>query len=267
MRGVQVHVRMHNMGHGIPLVLLHGFSGDGRDWSTLADHLAGVRGWYAIDLLGHGKTSAPLDPERYAMSEQVADLQAIFECLELPQIHLLGYSMGGRVALAYAVHDQRRVQALVLESSSPGLRTEEERKARRASDEQLASRIETYGIEPFVDEWEKIPLFTSQQGLPDEVLQRQRAVRHTQTVAGLTGSLRGLGTGTQPAYYGVLNELELPVLLITGERDQKFTGIAREMISFLPRAEHINVQAAGHNVHLERPEIYLQAVRRFFGNL
>src|SRR5205085_1446641 len=121
---------------------------------------------------------------------------------------LLGYSMGGRMALYTALGASFR--GLILESASPGLATEEERAERRASDEALAARIERDGIESFVDEWERQPLFASQSALPDETHQALRLERVRNTPLGLANSLRGAGSGTQPSLHDALSSLATP---------------------------------------------------------
>ena len=80
----------------------------------------------AVDLTGHGKTAVPEDINRYSMEQQVEDLEALFDMLSLERFTLVGYSMGGRVALAYTVQYPERVSSLILESASPGLKTAEE---------------------------------------------------------------------------------------------------------------------------------------------
>jgi 2-succinyl-6-hydroxy-2,4-cyclohexadiene-1-carboxylate synthase len=197
------------------------------------------------------------------MEETVADLLDVMNQLGCPEFACLGYSMGGRIALSIACMAPQRVRALVLESASPGLASETERAARRAADEALADRIEREGVEAFVRAWEALPLFESQKRLPAHVLERQRAIRLAQRPEGLAGRLRGLGTGRQPSWWGTLDKLHMPILLVTGEDDEKFNRIADEMRSRLSQAVHCRIPGAGHTVHLEQPEAYTQVVLGF----
>lgn len=180
-------------------------------------------------------------------------------------LDLVGYSMGGRLALAFAARNPDKVRRLVLESASPGLATEEERAARRDADEALARRVERDGVEAFVDHWEALPLFESQRALPDEVRIRHRALRLLNSPASLAASLRGLGTGALPSFWGSLPRLRVPVLVVVGGLDGKFHDIGRRMAEALPLGRLAVVGDAGHTVHLERPEAWLGAVVPFLG--
>ncbi len=102
-----------------------------------------------LDLIGHGESEAPSDPARYRMNRAVADLTGILDRLQISRAHVLGYSMGGRLALSLAASAPARVKTLLLESSSPGLKTDAERRARQERDEALADRVEREGLEAF----------------------------------------------------------------------------------------------------------------------
>lgn len=171
--------------------------------------------------------------------------------------------MGGRLALAYAARNPERVRSLVLESASPGLETESERADRRKADEALAWRIEADGVEAFVAHWEALPLFESHAALPDSVRAIQREIRLANHPASLAAALRGLGTGALPSCWGPLAVLGVPVLLLVGALDRKFVEIGRRMAALLLDAELREVADAGHTLHLERPEAWLDAVVPF----
>jgi 2-succinyl-6-hydroxy-2,4-cyclohexadiene-1-carboxylate synthase len=248
---------------GAPLVLLHGFTGGAENWRPLSAAWAGRFRTIAVDLLGHGRSDAPADPARYRMERCVADLAAALDQLGQPGVSVLGYSMGGRIALHFAAAYPERVRALVLESASPGLAAPEERAARVAADEALARQLERDGLEAFVDYWERLPLFASQARLPESVRAVQRAQRLCNNPQGLANSLRGLGTGAQPSLWERLPELHAPTLLVAGALDAKFTAIARQMAAALPAAQLASVPEAGHTVHLERPDVFATLVADF----
>lgn len=260
-RGIQVNVEIWNESAKETLVLLHGFTGSTRTWRHVIGFLPNSIKIVAIDLIGHGKTESPKDVARYSMIEQVKDLEEIFEQLELQYFTLLGYSMGGRVALSYAVRFPKRIKKLILESSSPGLQSEQEQANRRKADEYLANEIEQQGIEAFVNKWENIPLFSSQKNLPLHVRDEVRKERLSQHPMGLANSLRGMGTGAQQSVWKKLIRLSFPVILITGELDEKFNNIAKQMQIQLQDSKHIVVPGVGHSIHVENPEQFAKIVK------
>ena len=161
---------------------------------------------------------------------------------------LVGYSMGARMALHVALQHPHMVSQLVLISGTPGLATEAERTARRQSDNDLAERIETIGLSAFLDEWLALPIFL---GLDEKTNQREDRLRNT--AKGLADSLRYAGTGAQESQWSNLQQLSMPVHLIVGEHDEKFTAIAQEMKPLISTSEMTVVANAGHTVHLENP--------------
>ncbi len=248
-----VNLNVETSGKGSPLALLHGFTGSAANWES---HVAVFEKRFrviAVDLLGHGGSDSPADSMRYRMERCVEDLISVFDQLGLGRVNLLGYSMGGRVALHVAAAYPDRVRALVLESASPGLANPAERQARVTSDEALAASIERDGLEAFVNRWEQSPLFASQTRLPASVRAELRAQRLQNNPRGLANSLRGLGTGAQISLWDRLREIRVPTLLVAGMLDQKFTAIARAMTGALPVARLALVPEAGHAVHLEQP--------------
>lgn len=259
-------------GQGDPLLLLHGFTGSGENW---ADHVPALAQHYRVitlDIIGHGLTDSPADPARYNMERVAEDVTAVLHQSSIvncqsPIVNLLGYSMGGRLALYLATHYPHLFRALILESASPGLATEPERAARRARDNDLASRIEDEGMAAFVDYWESLPLWASQQQLAPENRAALRAQRLNNNPTGLANSLRGMGTGAQPSLWPHLPALTLPTLLLAGELDEKFVGINRRMRDLLLNSQSEIMAGAGHTVHLERPLAFQQGVFTFLAGL
>lgn len=255
------------VGEGPAVLLLHGFMGSKADWATLSDTLADAYRVIAVDLPGHGDSEAPEDLARYGMAAVAEDLAALLEHLEVDRAHLLGYSMGGRLALFMALAQPARWRSLLLESASPGLETEAERAERRGQDEALAEFIEREGVEAFVDRWERLPLFATQLSLPEPVKQEHREKRLRNRPEGLAGSLRGMGTGTQPSLWGRLEQVALPTLLVVGELDEKFVAIGREMLQRMPQALLTAAPEAGHTVHLERPDVFATLVQHWLAEV
>ncbi|GAC1392384.1 MAG: 2-succinyl-6-hydroxy-2,4-cyclohexadiene-1-carboxylate synthase [Ktedonobacteraceae bacterium] len=262
--GISISVEQRGSTDQPVLVLLHGFTGSALGWGRHLDTFTqyGFR-VIALDILGHGQSDAPIDPQRYTIEQCQADILAVLDTLGVHkgEAILLGYSMGGRIALYVAFSGFFR--ALILESASPGLADPSEREQRRSSDEQLAAKIERDSIEAFVNYWEQLPLFASQQRLSYEQRQALREQRLQNRTIGLANSLRGVGTGVQPALHERLATLSIPVLLLAGILDTKFCNIARQMAQLLPNAQVYIVTGAGHAVHLEQPEVFDHIVRDF----
>lgn len=245
------------------IVMLHGFTGSTTTWQQTIEELSSDYHVVAIDLVGHGSTAVPGTVERYSMEQHIADLHEVLQQLEIAQPIVLGYSMGGRLALGYTVMYPKEVASLILESSSPGLRTAEEQLERRTADAKLADRIEHEGIKKFVDFWQDIPLFHSQKKLSTTQQQAIRNERLNQQPTGLANSLRGMGTGSQPSYWQELSQLTLPVLLLTGSEDEKFEKIAEEMAESLPNAQHETINDAGHAIHVEKPQQFATMIKSY----
>ncbi len=268
-RGVTYSGRRWGAAQGPPVVLLHGFTGSSASWDDVAPALAqaGYRVW-APDLLGHGHTDAPDDPRRYTMDQVAADLVALLQHRELglggEPAHLLGYSMGGRLALYLALHRPEWGRSLVLESASPGLDDPAQRQARRRQDEALAARILAQGIPAFVATWERLPLWTSQARLSPAVRRQLRQQRLQNRALGLANSLRGMGTGAQPSLWPRLAQLSVPTLLLVGAEDAKYVALNRRMAACIPSARLRVVSQAGHTVHLEQPESFVQHLLDFW---
>ncbi|QHZ48182.1 2-succinyl-6-hydroxy-2,4-cyclohexadiene-1-carboxylate synthase [Bacillus sp. NSP9.1] len=243
-------------------VFLHGFTGSVKTWDEIDNYMRGIR-LIKIDLLGHGKTDSPREASRYTTEKQVADLEEIFDRLGLKQVFLIGYSMGGRLALSFSMIHPDRVAGLVLESSSPGLQTASEREKRREQDGRLSRRVIDEGIESFVTYWERIPLFASQRSLDFSKRNKIRIERLNNNPLGIAGSLIGMGTGAQPSWWERLGELDFPVLLIAGGLDQKFVAINQEMERRIPNSRLIVCERAGHAIHVEEPGFFGKMVSEF----
>jgi len=265
--GLRLHVETR--GEGAPVLLLHGFTGCAAMLSDLALGLA-RQGYRAVspDLVGHGRRDAPPDPTRYTMQRCVAQVCDVLDALDLGRVHVLGYSMGGRVALSLCAARPERVSSAVLVGASAGVRRAAERSARRRSDEDLAARIEGDGVEAFVDGWMALPLFASQRRrLAPGALAAARAQRLRNRAHGLAHSLRGMGTGAQPSLHEQLASIDVPMALVVGEEDAKFEAIAQDLAGRLPHGRVVQVPEAGHAAHLENPSAFLRIVQGFLDDV
>ncbi len=243
------------------VLLLHGFTGSQASWPSSCLEALRAVGLepVPVDLPGHG---AEVDRRPDGAGFR-ACRDVVLEASGGEAVDLVGYSMGGRIALRVAIEQQGLVRRLVLESASPGLESAAEQRERRASDSDLARNIIAEGIEDFVARWERLPLFASQVGLSADVLQAQRARRLANDPDALAWALRELGTGALPSAWEHLEQVLAPALLLVGSRDEKFMGIAHRMLHRWDRAKVEVIRGVGHTVHLEAPDLWSRAVTRF----
>jgi 2-succinyl-6-hydroxy-2,4-cyclohexadiene-1-carboxylate synthase len=235
------------------LVLLHGFGGTHRAWDGVAARLEPER--YrplALDLPGHGAAASHPPPIGF---------EACVACVlaSAPQrFALCGYSLGGRVALHVALAAPERVTRLVAISANPGIEDARERRDRAAADERLAERLETEPYEDFIESWRAQPLFA---GDPAEVGALARADHCRNDPHALAAAMRGLSVGIMRPLWGRLGELEMPVELVVGARDEKFTALARRAVPLLPSGR-LTVLEGGHALPLENPRGLAAALER-----
>lgn len=246
-----------------PLLLLHGFTGNRSSWRHLEPLLGRDVHAIAVDLPGHGEAPLPSDPGPRGFEEALAALERAIDGSGARQVSVLGYSQGARLALGLALRAPGKVGRLILESVNPGLSQPKERRARQRDDEALASKIVGGGVERFLRTWEALPLFEGLRALPPEARQALHQRRASARPEGLAGALRCLGLASQPSYWEHLPRLRLPVLLLTGRRDRKFTDLSRSAARELPLAWHRAFDDCHHAPHLEAPAAYAAEVRAF----
>lgn len=249
----------------IPVVLIHGFTGCAGVWTDIKASLGTGYDCIAIELPGHGRNSSVTDPGVFTFEGVVDSIAHELTEMCLPRFNLWGYSLGGRVSLQFALKFPERVHRLILESSSPGLKDTAERNARLHSDEELAGRIESAGLESFVDYWMNSSLFASQKLLAPERQSRGRQLRLNGTEKGYAAALRGFSVGRQEPLYNRLRELMMPSLVIVGELDPKYRAFGETMAHSIPNAQFRIIPGAGHAPHWERPVETADVVAAFIG--
>ena len=230
------------------LVFLHGFTQTHHHWHPCAQLIArGIETWVGdastllfVDLPGHGLSSA----DRLTIEQAAPQLVTL-----AGRGTYIGYSMGARHALAAACAGVPEIERLVLVGGTPGLADQAERDARVADDEAKARHLEQIGVDAFVDEWLAQPMFA---GLAADDTDRRHRLGNT--TEGLAASLRLAGTGAQEPLWDALADVQIPVLVLAGERDRKFIDIGRRMTSALQDATFAAIPNAGHAAHAEQPD-------------
>ena len=247
--------------HHTAVLFLHGFMGSSADWREVMTALEDRAFCIAVDLPGHG-ASLELTPEAYTIEGAAQAVIGTLDELEVGRPVMVGYSMGGRLALYLALRYPGRCAGLFLESASPGLESAEERAVRRAADEERAKRLESGDLEKFLEDWHRQPLFAS-MARNEDLLRRTVEARRRNDPGELARSLRRMGTGSQPSLWGELERLEIPALVVAGGLDEKYAGISSRVASLNPQLESVVVPEAGHTVHAETPAVYISLLKQF----
>lgn len=241
-------LHVETRGEGRRLALIHGFTQSGRAWGPAGEALARRYRLLALDAPGHGR-SARVEADLPTGADLMAATVA-----EGGPAAWLGYSMGGRYALHVALRHPDLVERLILVSTTAGIDDPDERAARRRSDEVLAGRLEEEGLEAFLRRWLAQPLFAT---LPPGAAELESRLEGT--ASGLASSLRLAGTGTQVPLWDRLASLEMPVLVVAGGLDRKYSELAVRLAGAIGDNATVTIMGdAGHSCHLERPRDFVE---------
>jgi 2-succinyl-6-hydroxy-2,4-cyclohexadiene-1-carboxylate synthase len=245
------------------LFLLHGFTGSSSDWLNVCFLFDAGFNIYAIDLIGHGKSDSPQNVSCYAPGSQANQIKTVIEKFKGEKNILLGYSMGGRLAVTFAVTFPELIDGLILESSSAGIDNVKEQEKRTERDTKLAEMIMTKPIEEFISSWMDQELFGTLKRFSNSKLDEMKKEKSKSSRTGLANSLRGFSTGLMNFSASELKSLKFPVLLLSGQLDSKFTKINSNLQKQFSKAKHSVVKTSGHNTHLEEPKHFIQIVNKF----
>ncbi len=241
-----------------PVLFLHGFMGSGRVWLPTMNQLAGQVFAIAPDLPGHGQTEADL--ELLDFDTLASDLLDLCDRhFDRPPV-MVGYSLGGRVALYAALKYPDRFSALVLESSSAGIEAESERQQRLVQDMLTADRLRSTDMVSFLTEWYKQPLFAhlSRETVAGIIQKKSGGNRHH-----LAEVVVHLSPGRQPSLWDRLPQWTKPILIMAGALDTKYSQTAQRMAEYMPQAQLEIIPEAGHIVHLENNRAFVAALKSF----
>lgn len=244
-----------------PILFLHGFLGNCQEFNQSISLLSNDFYCLAVDLPGHGKTQVIGGEEYYNMEHTAQGLIKFIAALGIKRCILIGYSMGGRLALYLALYFPEYFSQVILESASPGLRTQAERDQRIQQDIKLAKELATEDFSDFLTKWYNQPLFASLKNHPD--FEKMLEHRLQSNPLELSKSLQYLSTGCQPSLWSKLHENVVPLLLLVGELDQKFISINTEMVSLCKFAQLEIVKNCGHNIHFENATLFVETIGRF----
>lgn len=247
------------------ILLLHGFMGNINEFDEAIKILTEDFSYFTLDLPGHGKTQVLGSDEYYTIQPTAQAIINLLDELKIDKCYLIGYSMGGRLALYLTLHFPERFIKVVLESASPGLATEAERLERVRRDAQIAKKLSRSIIQTdfaaFLSNWYNQSIFGSIKNHPE--YDRMIESRLQNNPQELDKSLRFMGTGCQPSLWKKLQENKIPLLLLVGEYDEKFISINTEMAQICKFAQLKIINNAGHNIHFENTLAFVENIKDF----
>ncbi|XP_017218695.1 protein PHYLLO, chloroplastic isoform X10 [Daucus carota subsp. sativus] len=284
-KGFSMSINVHEIGKDTNenvVVFLHGFLGTSEEWIPVMEAISGFSRCIAFDLPGHGKSKIEVDTVTEPAKEHIFSIEAVSDIIcellssiNAPKVTLVGYSMGARVALYMALRCVDMVEGAVVISGSPGLKDEPARNIRRMKDDSRACSLTSYGLKCFLDTWYAGDLWNSLRCHPNFKAIVTSRMRHND-VHGLAKVLSDLSVGRQPPLWEDLKHCKSPLLLIVGEKDDKFKRLAQEMCSTISQesrgnrksttCETVEIPGCGHAVHLENPLPVVKAIRSFLTN-
>ena len=247
------------------IILLHGFMGNINEFDEAITLLGEYFSYLTLDLPGHGKTQILGTDEYYKIEPTAEAIINLLDELKIAKCFLVGYSMGGRLALYLTLHFPERFHKVVLESASPGLPTAAERLERIKLDTQIARKLtrifEKSDFAAFLSNWYNQPIFGYITNHPE--YDRMVESRLQNNPQELDKSLRFMGTGCQPSLWEKLQCNTIPMLLLVGEYDKKFICINTGIAKICEFAQIKIISNAGHNIHFENTLAFVENIKSF----
>ncbi|MCX7593544.1 MAG: 2-succinyl-6-hydroxy-2,4-cyclohexadiene-1-carboxylate synthase [Fischerella sp.] len=250
------------------ILFIHGFMGNSQEFDGVIRSLKKDFYCLTIDLPGHGNTKVLGADKCYSMAQTAQGLINLLDNLQITKCFLVGYSMGGRLALYLTLNFPHKFPKVVLESASPGLPTVIEQLNRIKRDGQIAKKLERCTEESdfitFLLHWYSQPIFGNLKNHPHfQDLIEIRLKNHPKELA---KSLRFMGVGCQPSLWEKLKNNTNPLLLLAGEYDKKFIDINEKMANICQFSQLRIIRNAGHNIHFENPKNFVENIGSFFRN-
>ena len=249
-------------GSGAPLVLVHGFGCGARSWDPQVRAFSRSRRVIAYDVRGHGVTEAPEDAALYSQDISVQDLHDLLVHLKIRRAAVGGLSMGGNIALNFALAHPEMVSRLIVADTGAG--------SERSGDWAAGSRAyaeacESHGMEAFADLASASPLFSRYCATSPTAERFIRSCLMTHRARGIAHTAREVLI-KRPTIYALeprLRQLRVPTLLIVGEHDEPCLKTHRFMADCIPGSTHVTLRGVGHLTNLEAPAAFNAAVKRF----
>ncbi len=246
------------------ILFLHGFMGSSKDWPPVIKKLNENFAALTIDLPGHGRSRLNAEEKAYTVSETAKSIIQVLDQLDIAKCSIVGYSLGGRLALYLVLTYPERFTHFVMESATPGIIDLFERENRQRHDEYLAEKMVSDDFESFVLKWYYQPVFCSLTLHPN--FQNLLYLRLGNDPEELAKVLRNMGQGIQEPLWYKLADITIPVLLMAGKKDEKYTEIIQDMKRFNPLFKTEIFKNCGHILHFENPKKFTKVILEFLNN-
>jgi len=251
-------------GQGETVVFLHGMTGSTQDWENQIRVLSPDYRVVALDMRGHGKSAAPSREEEYSIPIFADDVFGLLKMLNIEKCCLGGHSIGGFIALEFALKHRDMLAALVLVDTSSG------QIASAPGAVQLRQKLDelarSQGLEAAFEydaanNPSRIERFKKH---PEQKEISRRKVLMT-SVDGYIYCPRG--SAKRETLTPRLSEIKVPTLIYLGEEDLQFTQAVQILKEGIPDSELVTVKGVGHSPHEESPEVFNEALVKFLGKI
>ena len=243
-----------------PTVFFHGFAGSSKSWDEVVSQVN--RSTITLDLPGHGKSTFNNIDSPYSEIDWCSDFNDVLKFLNLKKIVLCGYSMGGRLGITFASKYPGKIEKLILESSSLGIKKANLRKERYMQDLMLCNEIET-DLTAFTSKWENNKLFVNQKKRNIKGFLNQRKFRLLSNSKQLSKALKSFSQGNLGYMDKMFSKFKFPIKIINGSDDLKYISIGKDMLAINNKAVHEIIQNSGHNIHLEQTTNFIDSLIKF----
>ena len=265
--GLDLHYR--EAGSGFPVVLVHGFTGNSRNWALTVPALADQFRTVSIDLRGHGRSARPVREEDYQMEAMADDVYLVLQHLAISECYLAGHSMGGMVAQCLVLAHPEVVRALVLVDTAADMPETLAARDRRAQRERLAEIARTQGMEAVFEEQLRLDTITNpsraQLQSNPQFLQNWRAQFLMTSPEAYIYCSRGLGS--RKPLLDQLKNVSVATLIICGENDEPFVEPSKRMHQAIPGSELAMLAGSGHTPQIEVPAEFNRVLTGFLSNV
>jgi 3-oxoadipate enol-lactonase len=261
--GIEIHYR--ETGEGLPVVFVHGYTGNSRNWALTVPALRQDFRTISVDLRGHGLSGRPGSEDEYALEVMASDVHELLKALDVSECVLVGHSMGGMVSQLLVLEHPQVVRALVLVDTAAevpkGLLYAERRKQRQRLVEIAAKE----GMEAVFEEQERItPLHPALAANPQfiEVWREQFLMTSREAYIACANAM-----SSRRSLLGEVGAVSVPTLIICGETDEPFLEPSRQMHEAIPGSELVIIPGAGHGPQMEAPAEFNRVLSEFLSRV